>query len=203
MEPKRPVWSLSAGERQRIEIARCLLQNPKVLILDEPTSVLTPQEADRLFETLNRLRDEGRALLFISHHLDEVQKLCDRATILRLGKNVGSCDPRRETARSLAALMVGAEVAEVRAGAATNSTKSRLVVFDLSVPSPTEHGVSLKNVAVNLRAGEVLGVAGVAGNGQSELFAYLSGELVSRADAIAMDGLSDERRRETRPQSGR
>ena len=98
LEPNRPVWSLSAGERQRIEIARCLLQDPKVLILDEPTSVLTPQEAEKLFETLDRLKAEGRALLYISHHLEEVKRLCDRATILRLGKLVGTCDPRAETA---------------------------------------------------------------------------------------------------------
>ena len=115
LEPSRPVYSLSAGERQRIEIARCLLQDPKALILDEPTSVLTPQEAERLFETLQRLKAEGRAVLYISHHLEEVQRLCDRATILRLGKVVASCDPRAETARSLAALMVGAQINDVRA----------------------------------------------------------------------------------------
>ena len=124
----RPVWSLSAGERQRIEIARCLLQDPKVLILDEPTSVLTPQEAEKLFETLDRLKAEGRALLYISHHLEEVKRLCDRATILRLGKVVGTCDPRAETARSLAALMVGSQILEVRAAGAHAAGEERLVV---------------------------------------------------------------------------
>ena len=96
LEADRPVWTLSAGERQRIEIARCLLQDPKLLILDEPTSVLTPQEADSLFVTLERLRSEGRALLYISHRLEEVKRLCDRATILRMGKVVASCDPKQE-----------------------------------------------------------------------------------------------------------
>ncbi len=88
------MWTLSAGERQRIEIARCLLQDPKLLILDEPTSVLTPQESESLFAILDRLKAEGRALLYISHRLDDVQRLCERATILRGGRVVGTCDPR-------------------------------------------------------------------------------------------------------------
>jgi general nucleoside transport system ATP-binding protein len=189
LEPGRPVWSLSAGERQRIEIARCLLQDPKVLILDEPTSVLTPQEAEKLFETLDRLKAEGRALLYISHHLEEVKRLCDRATILRLGKLVGTCDPRVETPRSLAALMVGSQIMEVRAAGAHALGKDRLVVSHLDAPSPSLHGVSLKNVSLQVKGGEVFGIAGVAGNGQSELFANLSGEsLARRPEAIAIDG---------------
>src|SRR5579872_5293857 len=151
LEPSRPVWTLSAGERQRIEIARCLLQDPKVLILDEPTSVLTPQEAEKLFETLDRLKAEGRALLYISHHLEEVKRLCDRATILRLGKVVGTCDPRAETARSLAALMVGSQIAEVRAAGAHELGADRLVVAGLDAPSPSLHGVSLKQISLKVR----------------------------------------------------
>jgi ABC-type uncharacterized transport system ATPase subunit len=189
LEPNRPVWSLSAGERQRIEIARCLLQDPKVLILDEPTSVLTPQEAEKLFETLDRLKAEGRALLYISHHLEEVKRLCDRATILRLGKLVGTCDPRVETPRSLAALMVGSQIMEVRAAGAHSLGEDRLVVAKLDAPSPSLHGVSLKGVSLTVRGGEVFGVAGVAGNGQSELFANLSGEsLAARPEAVLIDG---------------
>jgi len=107
LEPKREVWRLSVGERQRIEIVRCLLQDPKLLILDEPTSVLTPQEAEQLFRTLRVLRKEGRAILYISHKLEEVRALCDTATILRGGKVVATCDPRAETAQSLARMMVG------------------------------------------------------------------------------------------------
>ncbi len=189
LEPERPVYSLSAGERQRIEIARCLLQDPKALILDEPTSVLTPQEAERLFETLEKLRGEGRAVIYISHHLEEVKRLCDRATILRLGRVVGTCDPSAETARSLAALMVGAQIGEVRGAGAHGSGEPRLVVDGLTAPSPSLHGVSLKDVFLEVRGGEVMGIAGVAGNGQSELFAYLSGELIAdRAEAIRVDG---------------
>ena len=104
------VGDLSVGERQRVEIVRCLLQDPELIILDEPTSVLTPQEADNLFVTLRRLRDEGRSILYISHRLEEVKQLCDRATVMRHGKVISECDPRKETAASLAAMMVGSEV---------------------------------------------------------------------------------------------
>src|SRR5262245_12716979 len=115
LEPTREVWRLSVGERQRIEIVRALMQDPKLLILDEPTSVLTPQETDQLFITLKRLKSEGRAVLYISHKLDEVKALCDTATILRGGSKVATCDPRLETAASLARMMVGADIGEVRA----------------------------------------------------------------------------------------
>jgi general nucleoside transport system ATP-binding protein len=107
LDPRREVWRLSVGERQRIEIVRALMQNPKLLILDEPTAVLTPQEADQLFIVLERLKSEGRAILYISHKLEEVKRLCDTATILRLGKKVATCNPRQETAASLARMMVG------------------------------------------------------------------------------------------------
>ena len=113
--PKREVWQLSVGERQRIEIVRALMQNPKFLILDEPTAVLTPQEADQLFVVLERLKAEGRAILYISHKLEEVKRLCDTATILRGGKKVATCNPKAETAASLARMMVGAEIKEVKA----------------------------------------------------------------------------------------
>ncbi len=114
LDPKRLVWQLSVGEKQRIEIVRALMQNPKLLILDEPTAVLTPQEADQLFVVLSRLREEGRTLLYISHKLDEVKRLCDTATILRGGKKVATCNPRQETAASLARMMVGAEIGQVK-----------------------------------------------------------------------------------------
>ena len=188
LDPGRPVWSLSAGERQRIEIARCLLQDPKLLILDEPTSVLTPQEVDQLFVTLNRLKSEGRALLYISHKLDEVKQLCDRATIIRHGKLVGACDPKQESARSMAALMVGQQVKEVKAAGGVKAGPVRLAVSRLSQPSPDLHGVALHDVSLEVRAGEVLGVAGIAGNGQSEFFAALSGEQAcAEAGAIVFD----------------
>src|SRR5450432_4942410 len=117
LDPKREVWQLSVGERQRIEIVRALMQNPKFLILDEPTAVLTPQEADQLFVVLDRLKAEGRAVLYISHKLEEVKRLCNTATILRGGKKVATCNPQMETAASLARMMVGADIKEVKAAA--------------------------------------------------------------------------------------
>ncbi len=187
LDPRREVWRLSVGERQRIEIVRALLQNPKLLILDEPTSVLTPQEADQLFVTLQTLKAEGRSILYISHKLDEVRRLCDRATILRMGKVVATAVPRDETAASLARLMVGTEVTEVRAAAHTAGA-DRLVVTGLSLASPDTHGTSLKDIALTVRTGEIVGIAGIAGNGQDEFFAALSGETSSPPGTITLDG---------------
>jgi simple sugar transport system ATP-binding protein len=189
LDPRRDVWRLSVGERQRIEIVRALMQNPKLLILDEPTAVLTPQEADQLFTVLERLKGEGRAILYISHKLDEVKRLCDTATILRLGKKVAVCDPRKETAASLARMMVGADIGEVRAGSGRAPMAPRLIVRDLTLEPDDPHGVRLDHVSLEVRGGEILGIAGVAGNGQDELFAALSGErLAPDADNIALDG---------------
>ena len=140
---KREVWQLSVGERQRIEIVRALMQNPKFLILDEPTAVLTPQEADQLFIVLDRLKAEGRAILYISHKLEEVKRLCDTATILRGGKKVSTCNPQRETAASLARMMVGADIKEVKAAAGRQTTVPRLVVNDLCLEPDDPHGVRL------------------------------------------------------------
>jgi simple sugar transport system ATP-binding protein len=203
LEPKREVWRLSVGARQRIEIVRALMQNPKLLILDEPTSVLTPQEADQLFAVLARLKDEGRAILYISHKLDEVKRLCDTATILRAGKKVATCDPRRETAASLARMMVGAEVGEVRAAAARVTTVPRLVVNGLTLEPDDPHGTRLKALSMEVRGGEIFGIAGVAGNGQDELFAALSGEraspengnIVIDGEAVGLSSVTERRRR--------
>ncbi|MGY3616765.1 ABC transporter ATP-binding protein [Bradyrhizobium sp. USDA 10063] len=191
LDPKREVWQLSVGERQRIEIVRALMQNPKFLILDEPTAVLTPQEADQLFIVLNRLKDEGRAILYISHKLEEVKRLCDTATILRGGKKVATCNPKAETAASLARMMVGGEIKEVKAAASRQITVPRLVVNDLSLEPDDPHGVRLQDISFELRGGEILGIAGVAGNGQDELFAALSGERLSQdPGTVVIEGIA-------------
>jgi simple sugar transport system ATP-binding protein len=191
LEPGREVWQLSVGERQRIEIVRCLMQDPKLLILDEPTSVLTPQEAEALFATLATIRAEGRAVLYISHKLEEVRAICEAATILRQGRVVARCDPRAETAASLARMMVGSEVAAVRHDAAEPAGPVRLAVSALSLPPEQPHGVALHDISLAVHRGEVLGIAGVAGNGQDELFAALSGErLAPHAEAVALDGVA-------------
>jgi len=173
-----PVWSLSAGERQRIEILRALLQAPKLLILDEPTSVLTPQESEALFVTLERLATDGASVLFISHKLDEVRRLCSAATILRAGRTVATADPRTQTSRALAALMVGAEVPELRRSARPEAQAQPAVleIADLAVTPDNMHAVPLAGLSLDVRAGEIVAIAGVAGSGQKELFAALSGE---------------------------
>ena len=189
LDPHAHVADLSVGERQRIEIVRALLQNPKLIILDEPTSVLTPQEADRLFETLAKLRAEGRSVLYISHRLEEVQRICDRATVLRHGRVTGACDPRRETPASLARMMVGADVAEVSKAAGDKLGDVALETRSLNAAARTPFAVALKDVSMQVRTGEVLAIAGVAGNGQGELFDVLSGEyLVGDNDAVTIRG---------------
>ena len=134
LEPGRHVYTLSVGECQRIEIIRCLLQNPKLLVMDEPTSVLTPQEVSKLFETLNRLSDEGVAILYISHKLDEIKALCEKATILRAGKVVESVDVAGESPQSLAAKMMGQELPPKPNDAHRKAGDIRLDIRNLNQP---------------------------------------------------------------------
>lgn len=176
LDPGRLVGDLSAGERQRVEIIRCLLQDPKLLVMDEPTSVLTPQEVDILFQTLRKLSAEGTAILYISHKLEEIRALCEAATILRLGKVVATCDPREKSARELAELMVG-QTLHTPTRASGADSEIALTVEGLSVSSANPFGTTLKNVSFEVAKGEVLGIGGVAGNGQDELLAGLSGEM--------------------------
>ena len=191
LDPKRDVHGLSVGERQRIEIVRCLLQEPQLIIMDEPTSVLTPQEAEKLFETLRRLADEGCAILYISHRLEEIRALCHKATIMRGGRVVRECDPTRETARSLAEMMMGEELQSPSALSSETPGAPLLAVNDLSLASAQQFGIDLKNISLEVRAGEVLGIAGIAGNGQAELMAVLSGEtLCPLVDAITANGVA-------------
>ncbi|MCV6591794.1 MAG: ABC transporter ATP-binding protein [Silicimonas sp.] len=187
LDPARLVGDLSAGERQRVEIIRCLLQDPKLLIMDEPTSVLTPQEVDILFETLRKLQAEGTSILYISHKLEEIRTLCDGATILRLGKVVGSCDPREKSARELAEMMVGSEL-NPPAPQAHDLGEVMLEVNALTVPPASAFGTELRDISLQVRAGEVLGIGGVAGNGQDELLAVLSGEVPVENDKLRFKG---------------
>ena len=187
LDPYRTVGDLSAGERQRVEIIRCLLQDPKLLIMDEPTSVLTPQEVDILFQTLQKLRSEGTSILYISHKLEEIRTLCDHATILRLGKNVGECTPADTSARDMAEMMVGSTL-HTPEKSGREFGEVALDISGLSVPSPSAFGTALKNVHLSVRKGEVLGIGGVAGNGQDELLNVLSGETTTQADAVKLNG---------------
>ena len=183
LDPDRVVGDLSAGERQRVEIIRCLLQDPKLLIMDEPTSVLTPQEVEILFQTLRKLSAEGTAILYISHKLEEIRALCENATVLRLGEVVGTCDPRQTSARDMAELMVGSKL-HVPHKEPRPAGQTVLALNGLSAPAPHRFGTPLRNITIDVRKGEVLGIGGVAGNGQDELVAALSGEMRCRRDMI-------------------
>ncbi len=190
LRPDAVVADLSVGERQRIEIVRCLLQEPRLVIMDEPTAVLTPLEAEGLFATLERLAAEGCAVLYISHRLEEVKRLCHHATILRHGKVVAAdIDPAKETAASLARLMVGSDIHVVRAGEAAAPEGVLLDLDNLSLEPDGPFAVRLDRVSLQVRSGEVVAIAGGAGNGQSELFAALSGErLAERASMVTLNG---------------
>ena len=187
LDPARRVGDLSAGERQRVEIVRCLLQDPKLLIMDEPTSVLTPQEVEILFATLRKLSSEGTAILYISHKLEEIRALCSAATILRMGKVVGRCDPREMSAGALAEMMVGSAL-KAPARVPHDAGEVLLEIDALSAPAADAFGTSLRDVSLTLRAGEILGIGGVAGNGQDELLAVLSGERRSTPGSIRLNG---------------
>lgn len=187
LDPERHVYTLSVGERQRIEIIRCLLQDPKLLIMDEPTSVLTPQEVNKLFETLRRLSDEGMSILYISHKLDEIKALCEHATILRLGKKVDSVTVAEQTPASLAGLMMGEALELADHASTTEPGEVRLSVKNLNLPASSALGISLKNVNFDIRSGEIVGLAGVAGNGQDELLKALNGENLSAAESIIIE----------------
>ena len=176
VDPRRLVHSLSVGERQRVEIVRCLLQDPRLLILDEPTSVLTPQAVRGLFVTLRQLAAEGRSILYISHKLDEIQALCHTATVLRAGRVTGTCIPSEETPQSMARLMIGRDLPVCRHGAPREGGRVVLRMAGLSHASDDPFGVDLRDIHLEVRAGEIVGIAGVSGNGQQELLRAVSGE---------------------------
>lgn len=188
LDPERSVYTLSVGERQRIEIVRCLLQSPKLLIMDEPTSVLTPQEVADLFDTLRRLASEGLAILYISHKLDEIRQLCDEATILRGGQQVATADPAVESAASLAALMMGDQLAEATRQERTPNERVMLQLQQVSRPAADPHDMALHDITLTAHAGEIVGIAGVAGNGQDELMQVIAGEhLLEEAQSLTVD----------------
>jgi ABC-type uncharacterized transport system ATPase subunit len=188
LDPRRPVHTLSVGERQRVEIVRALLANPQLLILDEPTSVLTPQAVEKLFVTLRQLASTGCSILYISHKLDEIRALCHRCTVLRGGRVTGSCDPTQETTATLSRLMIGADPPKLLRRAPKLGALA-LHVRELSLPRHDRFGVPLEGVSLAVREGEIVGIAGVSGNGQQELLAALSGEDPrAAADAVQLFG---------------
>jgi len=194
VDPDTRVHNLSVGEQQRVEIIRCLLQDPKLLIMDEPTSVLTPQETDQLFQVLRQFADNGMAVLFISHKLDEIRALSSRATVLRHGKVVGSVSTKGKTSRQLAEMMIGTKVKDVARQKAPARPKALFVLERLNRPRDTAFSVALKDISVTANAGEILGIAGIAGNGQDELMAALIGEWRGdKAGVMRLDGVDISR----------
>ena len=182
IDPDALVLSLSAGEKQRIEIVRALLGEPQILVLDEPTSVLTPQETETLFAALRTLADEGRGLIFISHKLGEVKALCQAATVLRSGRLVGTCDPRKTSTNALAEMMIGKRMGVLDKTARETEGEPILHLSHIK----TRTGLTVQ--ALSVHKSEIVGVAGIAGNGQDRLFSLISGEEIEAAGHIALKG---------------
>ena len=176
LDLEAPITSLSAGEKQRVEIVRILLQDPQLLIMDEPTSVLTPQEVESLFITLNALVKEGRTILYITHKLEEVITLCNEVTIMRNGKVIDSCSTENQTAKSLATKMLGRKLEELKTDYTHIKDFINFKAKKISCTFNDPFFTDLKNISFEVKEGEIFGIAGVAGNGQSELMDILIGE---------------------------
>jgi len=189
VDPRARIWQLALGEQQRVEILKALYREAKILILDEPTAVLTPQEADTLFATLRTMAEEGRTVVFISHKLHEVKAVADRVTVLRGGKTIATVDTADATARSLAALMVGREVETVRRRPADRAALSDVVLACSALRVAGDRGdEAVRGVSLEVRGGEIVAVAGVAGNGQRELAEALTGMRPPAAGEVRVDG---------------
>jgi ABC-type uncharacterized transport system ATPase subunit len=188
VDPRARVWQLSLGEQQRVEILKALYRDARILILDEPTAVLTPQEADSLFETVRVMAKEGRTIVFISHKLHEVKAVSDRVTVLRAGKNVDTVATRDATPRSLAALMVGRDVAlGERVERATEIGGPVLQLRDVW-SAGDRGGDALRGVSLTVHGGEIVAIAGVAGNGQRELAEAVTGMRPTSHGEVVVDG---------------
>ncbi|MEL6965440.1 MAG: ABC transporter ATP-binding protein [Pseudomonadota bacterium] len=191
IQPDARVQSLTVGQRQRVEILRCILQRPKLLIMDEPTSVLPPAGIAQLFVTLRALAAEGIGILFISHKLDEIRELCHVATILRAGRVTGRVSPREETRQSLARMMIGRDLPPIQTTPPTVSENAFLEVANLSYRPDDPFAATLKGVTLSVRAGEIVGIAGISGNGQDVFTRLLSGETTlppSDTNSVRLNG---------------
>src|SRR4051812_11971426 len=190
VDPRARIWQLSLGEQQRVEILKALYREARILILDEPTAVLTPQEADVLFQTLREMANEGRTVIFISHKLHEVKAVADRVTVLRGGRTVDTVSIGDATSRSLASLMVGRELAEgARVAKPRQATETILEASGLCADGD-RGDAALKDVSLVARAGEIVAIAGVAGNGQRELAETIAGLRPPTAGRVTVAGRS-------------
>ena len=188
VDPEAQVWQLSVGERQRVEIIKALDRNASLLILDEPTAVLTPQEVDDLFAVLERMAADGRGLVFISHKIREVLALSDRITVLRDGRSVGTVVPTDVTRADLARMMVGRELSTAEDRRSAGAGEIRLAVRGLIVRGD-RGDEAVRGLDLEVRAGEIVGLAGVAGNGQRELAETIAGLRAPSVGSVALDGV--------------
>jgi len=187
VEPEAYVWQLSVGERQRVEIMKALYRNARLLVLDEPTAVLTPQEVDDLFVILRKMVADGRGLVFISHKIREVLALSDRITVLRNGRNAGTVVPADVTRSDLAHMMVGRDVGQIQSQVEASAGEVRLAARDLHVQG--DRGTeAVKGLSLEVRSGEIVGIAGVSGNGQRELSEAIAGLRAPAGGSIQLDG---------------
>ena len=187
VDPSARVWQLSVGQQQRVEILKLLYRNVNVLILDEPTAVLTPQEADTLFDTMRLMTAEGRSVIFVSHKLHEVKAVSDRITVLRVGENVGQLETARAEPADIARMMVGRDVVLSTRHQSEALSDIVLAVADLHVDD--DRGLpAVRGIDLEVRAGEVIGIAGVSGNGQRELAFGIAGLRPATRGTISMDG---------------
>jgi general nucleoside transport system ATP-binding protein len=189
VEPRAKIWQLSLGEQQRVEILKALYRESRVLILDEPTAVLTPQEAETLFVTLRSMADDGRTIVFISHKLNEVKAVAERVTVLRGGRSVATAPTADATPQSLAELMVGRELASTRPERVELAAEDETVLEVEDLWAEGDRGeTALRGVSLRVRAGEILAVAGVAGNGQRELAETITGLRPATRGQISVRG---------------
>ena len=179
-----PVLNLSAGQKQKVEIIRCLIRNPKVLIMDEPTSVLTEQETSELFLSLKKFSEEGILIIYITHKLKEVMQLCDEVAVMRRGKLVSVSEIKNENIESLANKMVGQNLKTIKKKKAKTSSDQLIKITNLNFTSEDPFETNLTDISFSVNRGECLGIAGISGNGQSELFQVLSGEIISEKNSI-------------------
>jgi simple sugar transport system ATP-binding protein len=188
VEPRTRVWQLSVGEQQRVEILKALYRDARILILDEPTAVLTPQEAEALFETIRELAADGRTVIFISHKLHEVKAVADRVTVLRRGRSIATVPAAEATPRSLASLMVGREV-EIGRRRDDRGPAGEAVLELEGVWADADRGdPAVKQVSLTVCSGEIVAVAGVAGNGQRELAETIAGMRPAAKGAVRVRG---------------
>jgi simple sugar transport system ATP-binding protein len=188
VDPRARVWQLSLGEQQRVEILKALYREARILILDEPTAVLTPQESEALFTTLRTMAEEGRTVIFISHKLHEVKAVADRVTVLRGGKKIATVLAAETTPRSLASLMVGREVETARRNGRASELGPTTLELDDVWAQRDRGGDAVRGVTLSVRAGEIVAIAGVAGNGQRELAEVISGMRPASKGTIAVGG---------------